>query len=68
MGFACVNGVSECNGCMSCQSETERHYYCPICGEEFYETVFVSDGGEVIGCENCAEIKEPHEVFDDEDY
>ena len=39
--------------------------YCRHCGEEVYETVFVSDG-EVIGCENCAEIKEPHEVLGNE--
>ena len=63
MGFACIKGNRECDGCMDCQPT--YHYYCPICGNEVYETVFVSDG-EVIGCENCAEIKEPHEVLKDE--
>ena len=68
MGFACVNGVSECTGCMACQSETERHYYCPVCGKEIYETVFVSNDGDVIGCENCAQVKEPYEVIEYETY
>jgi hypothetical protein len=49
---------------MDCRSEA--HYYCPICKEEVFETVFVSDVGDVIGCENCAGIKEPHEVLEDE--
>jgi hypothetical protein len=44
----------------------EIHYYCPICDAEVYETVFVNNDGDVIGCENCAEIKEPHEVLEDE--
>ena len=43
-----------------------RCFYCPVCGEEVYETVFVDKSGDVIGCENCAEIKEPHEVLKDE--
>ena len=52
---------------MDCFShEEERKYYCPVCGEEVYETVFVANDGEIIGCENCAQIKEPHEVLGDE--
>ena len=39
---------------------------CPVCGEEVYDTVFVNDCGEIVGCENCIELKEPYEVFDDE--
>lgn len=53
-----------CDGCMDCRPEV--HYYCPICNAEVYETVFVDNEGEVIGCENCAQIKEPHEVLDGE--
>lgn len=53
-----------CNGCMDCRPEV--HYYCPICDAEVFETVFVNDEGEVIGCENCAQIKEPHEVLKNE--
>ena len=53
-----------CDGCMECRPEV--HYYCPICFAEVFETVFVSNEGEVIGCENCAQIKEPHEVLKDE--
>ena len=65
MGYYCVNNSSaECTGCMNCKPE--KHYYCPICGEEVCETVFVDNDGEVIGCENCAQIKEPHEVLKDE--
>ena len=64
MGFACISGGRECDGCMECQPTP--HYYCPICGDEVYETVFVDNSGNVIGCENCAEIKEPHEVLRDE--
>lgn len=55
----------ECDGCGECNPDP--HYYCPICGEEVYETVFVSNDGEVIGCENCAQIKEPFEMLKNED-
>ncbi len=63
MGYMCRKGGSkECDGCGACQPE--EHYFCPICDSEVFETVFVSScNGEVIGCENCAEIKEPHEVL-----
>ena len=60
----CIKSNRECDGCMDCKPE--QHYYCPVCGEEVYETVFVNNNGDVIGCENCAEIKEPHEVLKDE--
>ena len=63
MGYECVKGRGECTGCMDCQPS--RHYFCPVCGNEVFESVFVSYG-EIIGCENCAEIKEPHEVLNDE--
>ena len=66
MALMCINGNRECTGCSACQNERERTYYCPICGEEIFETVFVSDDGEVIGCENCVKTKEPYEVFEDE--
>lgn len=62
MAFRCVKGRGECNGCMDCKPEV--HYYCPICGEEVYETVFVDNDGDVIGCENCAEIKTPDEMLE----
>lgn len=65
MAYCCIkNPVKECNGCMTCQPEV--HYYCPICSEEIYETVFVNNDGEIIGCENCVETKEPYEVFENE--
>ena len=65
MAYSCVkNHNRECDGCMDCKPEI--HYYCPICDAEVYETVFVNNDGDVIGCENCAEIKEPHEVLSDE--
>lgn len=65
MAYYCFKkSTKECVGCMECKSEP--HYYCPVCGEEVYETVFVDNDGEVIGCENCAQIKEPHEVLKDE--
>ena len=62
MGYICIRGNGECDGCMDCISE--HHYYCPICGKEVYETVFVDNSGDVIGCENCAQIKEPYEVIE----
>ena len=65
MAYHCIkNGRKECDGCMRCAPE--KHYYCSVCGEEVYETVFVDNNGTVIGCENCAEIKEPHEVLKNE--
>lgn len=65
MAYMCsVWSNKECDGCMRCKPDP--HYYCPICGEEVYEVVYVSNEGEVIGCENCAQIKEPFEVFENE--
>ena len=62
MAFMCVkNSTQECDGCMDCRPTP--HYFCPVCGEEVYETVFVDNNDDVIGCENCAEIKEPYEVL-----
>ena len=65
MGYSCVKySGQECVGCMECQPDV--HYYCPLCHREVFETVFVNSNGDVIGCEHCAEIKEPHEVLDGE--
>ena len=64
MGYICIYGSGECSGCMNCKPNP--HYYCPVCGKEVYDTVFVDNSGDVIGCENCAQIKEPYEVLDDE--
>jgi uncharacterized Zn finger protein len=64
MGYICIDGKKECDGCMLCKPSP--HYYCPVCGEEVYETVFVDNDDTVIGCENCAHIKEPYEVLEDE--
>lgn len=65
MAYHCTSFMNkECDGCGACEPET--HYYCPVCGKEVYERVFVDNIGEVIGCENCAEIKEPHEVLENE--
>ena len=63
MAFYCIkNSAHECDGCMACKPS--QSYYCPICGKEIYETVFVDNSGDVIGCENCVDTKEPQEVFD----
>ena len=65
MAYMCsVWSNKECDGCMRCKPNS--HYYCPVCGEEVYEVVYVSNEGEVIGCENCAQIKEPFEVLENE--
>ena len=65
MAYHCIkNSSRECDGCMACRPSPR--YYCPICGKEVYETVFVENSGEIIGCENCAHIKEPHEVLNNE--
>jgi hypothetical protein len=63
MGYICIKGHGECDGCLACKPEP--HYYCPVCGKEVFETVYVSDS-EVIGCENCTETREPYEVLEDE--
>lgn len=65
MAFICELGRNkECDGCMDCKPSPL--YYCPICGEEVYEAVYVSNDGEILGCENCAQIKEPFEVLENE--
>lgn len=64
MGYICIKENKECDGCMECNPSP--HYYCPICDGEVYETVYVSEDGEVIGCENCVQTKEPYEVLENE--
>ena len=65
MAYMCTQyRGKECDGCMECRPDL--HYYCPICGEEVYESVFVDNGGNVLGCDNCAQIKDPHEVLQNE--
>ncbi len=66
MGYMCVKDSNrECDGCMTCKPE--EHYICPICGQEVYEAVYVSNDGEVIGCDNCAQIKEPWEMLEEDE-
>ena len=64
MAMVCVNGSSECTGCMQC--EEEKEYYCPVCGEklEWDEQVYVVNGNEIIGCENCIETMSADEYED----
>ena len=64
MAYQCTRRNKECDGCGSCQPDP--HYYCPVCGEEALESVFVDNSGTVLGCDNCAQIKEPYEVLQDE--
>ena len=59
-----MHGGGECSGCMSCKEPLQ--YYCPICGEEVHETVFVDLDGDVVGCENCVERKDVWEVMENE--
>lgn len=63
MAYHCKCGNRECDGCGNCKED--HTYICPICGEEVFETVFVSNDGEVLGCDNCAQIKEPCDMIDD---
>lgn len=60
MSYPCIKGSGECNGCMGCKEEKE--YYCPVCGDKVYEELYVSNDGEIVGCENCISTKEPWEV------
>ncbi len=62
MAMICIHG-GECTGCMGCQEEKE--YYCPICGEQVFETLYVSNDGDIVGCENCVTTKEPYEVMNE---
>lgn len=66
MGYICIkDGSRECDGCMTCKDGDK--YFCPVCGREVYEIVYVNNEGDVIGCENCAQIKEPWEMISDDD-
>ena len=65
MAYMCVKHRGrECDACGACKP-THR-YFCPVCGEEVLESVFVANDGEVLGCDNCAQIKEPNEMLEDE--
>lgn len=64
MAYRCIkNSSRECDGCMGCKPE--KHYYCPVCGEEVIETAYVAADGEVVGCESCISLKDPEDVLDD---
>ena len=65
MAYMCKKGGKECDACGDCRPTSI--YYCPVCGEEVWEAVFVSNCGEVLGCDNCAHIKEPFEMLDETD-
>jgi hypothetical protein len=65
MGYRCVCGDHECDGCGYCKEGLT--YICPVCGEEVRETVFVSNEGVVLGCDNCAQIKDPCDMIEDND-
>ena len=61
MGYMCIyNHRLDCDGCMRCKKTAA--YYCPICGNEIEETVYIYKDGEVIGCENCVMDKPPWEA------
>lgn len=63
MAYRCKKGNRECDGCGCCDRESQS-YYCPVCGEEVYESVYVTNDGVVLGCENCAQIKEPCDMIE----
>lgn len=65
MAYHCVRGPGECDGCGECSKS--KTYYCPVCGEAVFEVVYVDDLGTVLGCENCAQIKEPWEMLEDDE-
>ena len=48
--MTCINGDRECVGCMKCSSD--GIYYCPVCGSEVEEMVYLQDK-EIIGCDIC---------------
>ena len=65
MAYMCTRSITrECDACGNCKNQ--HRYYCPVCGEEVFETIFITYDGEILGCENCVLTKEPSEVFDDE--
>ena len=63
MAYLCIkNANKECDGCMECKGS--EPYYCEVCGEEVSERVYVSINGDIVGCENCIEEKEPCDVYE----
>ena len=67
MAYRCVKNQSkECDGCMACHPEVTYTYYCPVCGDEVEETVYTTIDGEVIGCENCVQARDPEGMLDGE--
>lgn len=65
MAYYCEKGSGECDGCGECTKN--KSYFCPVCGEEVLEVVYVDNLGNVLGCENCAQIKEPWEMLEDDE-
>ena len=64
MAYMCKRYGKECDACGECKPNPR--YFCPVCGDEVYESVFVSNDGEVLGCDNCAHIKDPFEMLENE--
>ena len=63
MAYRCVkNTYKECDGCMACRSN--KIYYCPCCGNEVYETVYVDMHYDVIGCDQCVHPMDLEEVME----
>lgn len=55
MALTCINGGSECDGCMSpvCYLTPKAVYSCTCCGETLYEGYeYYEVGGEPY-CEDC---------------
>lgn len=62
MAYRCVfRATKECDGCGGCDPP-KKHYYCPVCGAEIEETVYMDRDGDVVGCEHCVRGCEPEEV------
>lgn len=61
MAYRCkLNQHYECDGCGQCH----KHYYCPVCGEEVTDTMYVHDDGTVLGCPSCVMEKDVEYAFE----
>lgn len=55
MAMVCIDGVSECTGCMQCYEAPKPVKWCCECGRAIYELDTYYDIFEDIYCEDCGD-------------
>lgn len=60
MGFACINGNKECDGCGSCQESHEDELICECCEQPIVDDYYYMIGSDIL-CKDCLDLNFKHE-------